>query len=144
MSGLFEKNNINVNDFEKWLNENEKKPKNKKQADISSFRNEYNDLREWAQPTDNQYLHKFELYKKDRKNEKEKEELSNIKTNVYRYGYSNKIEDKDGNNVYTELGVNRHGGKRKRKTLKRKKSVRKSKKSRKGRKSKKSRKTRRR
>ena len=144
MSGSFEKNNINVNDFEKWLNENEKKPKNKKQADISSFRNEYNDWRPTAQPTPRQYQHKFELYKKDRKNEKEKEELSDMKTRIHRFGYNRNIKDKDGNNVYTELGVNRHGGKRKRKTLKRKKSVRKSKKSRKGRKSKKSRKTRRR
>ena len=124
MSGLFEKHNIDVNDFQNWLRENEKK--NKPNKHIQSFRNDYYDLRERMEPGDNEKIRMFNLYKKDRKKEKEIEDQSQNIIRAIRDGYRDNIEDDKGNVVYQELGIKgikgKKGGKRKRKTLKRKRS----------------------
>ena len=137
-SDLFKQYKITEEEFDNWLKKNENK--SNPDLEIQMFRKNFALLK----ATEGQVRFMLDKLRKQKDKEKIKEENSDMKTRIHRFGYNRNIKDKDGNNVYTELGVNRHGGKRKRKTLKRKKSVRKSKKSRKGRKSKKSRKTRRR
>ena len=140
-SYLFKQYKITEEEFDNWLKKNENK--SNPDLEIQMFRKNFALLK----ATEGQVEFMLDKLRKQKDKEKIKEENSDMKTRIHRFGYNRNIKDKDGNNVYTELGVNRHGGKRKRKTLKRKKSVRKSKKSRKGRKgrkSKKSRKTRRR
>lgn len=137
-SNLFKQYKITEEEFDNWLKKNEKK--SNPDLEIQMFRKNF----ALADYTEGQLEFMLDKLRKQKDKEKIKEENSDMKTRIHRFGYNRNIKDKDGNNVYTELGVNRHGGKRKCKTLKRKKSVRKSKKSRKGRKSKKSRKTRRR
>ena len=84
-------------------------------------------------------------YIKQKKKERRNEKYQKKRAKITRYGDKkssiiNKIMNEDGKTEYTELGVpgpKTQGGKRKRKTLKRKKSVRKSRKKRKSRKSRK-------
>tara|TARA_Y100001970_G_scaffold238603_1_gene299941 strand:+ start:1104 stop:1502 length:399 start_codon:yes stop_codon:yes gene_type:complete len=121
---LFKKYNVKPEEFKDWLKKNETQPN--PDLEIKTFKKNFMELN--YEPGELEYM--LDKYK-------EEEEIK-------KHGYNRNIKDDNDNIVYRELGVKRHGGKRKRKTLKRKKSVRKSKKSRKGRKSKKSRKTRRR